>query len=247
MSRLKVFVVIGVIAVATLVVGASSPAFADPTGTTFFWAADNFQGDSAGEPVPFGVPTPTSSGITVDSSVSVSPSIPSLFLTGGKEYIEFSLTTTDGGYIADTPADNSAWAIAGLNWGPGEPPAVATGLIFISFDADGTYLPLDGTGFEIPIVPNPGTLAGVTGADALPLDIAGDPVDTIPWDISALTEGEVPSMGALFLALGMDVPTAFSVTSMHIGLEIMHVPEPTSMALLGTGLCSVMMVRRRRR
>ncbi|MEO2049812.1 MAG: PEP-CTERM sorting domain-containing protein [Pirellulales bacterium] len=245
MSTFKAFLAIGVIAVASLVVGYATPVSADPTGTLFGWTADNFQGDDPGSLVPFGVPTSTPSGVTVDSSVSISPAIPSLTV-GGLDYVEFSMTTDDGGFLADSLADNSAWFITGLSWGPGSPPGVGAGWIFLSFDSDGTYLPLDGTAFGIPIVPNPGTFAGVTGAPAIPLDFSGNDVSLIPFDVVALTSGAATSLGTLLIALGMDTATALSVTSMHVGFEVAHIPEPATVALLGVGLCSTLLLRRRK-
>jgi len=246
MSSFKAFLAIGAIAMASLIVGDATPSFADPTGTSFVWTADNFQGSDPGTVVPFGVATSTASGVTVDSSVSTSPTVPGLTV-GGLEYIEFSITTDDDGFLASSLTANSSWFISGLNWGPGSDPAVGAGLLFVSFDSLGTYLPLDGTAFGLPIVPNPGTLAGVTGAPALPLDISGDDVSITPFDVIGLTGGAATSMGSLLIALGMDTPTALSVTSMHVGFEIVHVPEPASFALAGMGLCSTLLIRRRKR
>jgi len=244
MRRFNVFFAVAAIATASLVAGTAMPAFASPVGTTFGWASSNFQGDGADPAVPFGVATSIAgSGVTVDSSVSVSPPVPPLFLTGGLDYVEFSITTDDGGYLNGVPAAHSSWFITGLNWGPGEPAGIFTGLIFLSFDIDGTYVPLDGTALGVPIVPNPGTLAGVTGADAIPIDVAGDPVDFIPFDTLGLT-GE--TLLTTLLALGVPFGDALSVNSMHVGFETVHVPEPASMMLLGTGLAAVVLARRRR-
>jgi len=245
MSSFKAFLAIGAIAMASLVVGDATPVFADPAGTTFVWTADNFQGDDPGTVVPFGFPTSTASGVTVDSSVSTSTAMPGLTV-GGLDYVEFSITTDDSGFLASSLADNSAWAIAGLNWGPGSDPAVGAGFLFISFDADGTYLPLDGTAFGIPIVPNPGVFAGVAGADAFPLDITGIDVSLTVFDVTALTGGLATSMGALLGALGMDTATALSVTGMSVGFEVTHIPEPASFALMGVALCSTLLMRRRK-
>jgi hypothetical protein len=246
MSTFKAFLAIGAIAMATLIVGNATPASASPIGTTYDFETSNFQGDGGRDDIVFGFPAYVpGSGVIINSSVSTSVPVPGLTV-GGLDYVEFSITTDDAGFLAGSLTENSAWFITGLNWGPGSPPGVAAGLIFLSFDSDGTFLDLDGTGFGVPIVPNPGVLAGVHGAPSVPLDISGDPVDAIPFDVVALTDGAATSMGALLIALGMDQQTALSVNSMHIGFEVTHIPEPATLALLGVGLCSTLLMRRKR-
>ena len=248
MTKSKNFFAMAAIAMALLVLASATPVLADPTGTTFEWLSSNFQGDGADPAVPFGTPTSIAgSGVTVGSSVSTS--VPTDFfgtpLTfGGLDYVEFVITTDDSGFLAGSLTEPSTWIISGLNWGPDEPPGIAAGLIFISFAADGAFVPLDGTGFGLPVVPNPGTFAGVTGAPAIPLDIAGDPVDLIPWDTFELAE---TTMGGILIGLGLDVSTALSVDSMHVGFEVTHIPEATSLLLVGMGCLALTAGRRRRR
>ncbi|NOZ40378.1 MAG: PEP-CTERM sorting domain-containing protein [Planctomycetes bacterium] len=244
MSSFKAFLAIGAIAMASFFVGDVTPASASPAGTDFTWTAGNFQGDDPGTVVPFGVPTVTASGVTVDSSVSVSTAFAPLGIIGGLDFIEFSITTDDSGALAGISGDPSSWLISGLNWGPGAGDAVATGLIFISFDIGGTYVALDAGG-AVPIVPNPGTLAGVFGADAVPLDIAGDPASAIAWDTFA--QFGTTNFGIFTGLLGISVLDAIAIDSMHIGFEVIHVPEPATLTLAGMCLCSTLLMRRRNR
>lgn len=223
-----------------MVVLTVSPAAADPTGTTFSFVSMNFQGDGGAPEVPFGEPTSIpGSGVTVDSMVMTSPAIPELLLEGGLEFIEFWITTDDGGYLNETSGADSFWAIDGLSWGPDGLPAVATGLIFLSFDIDGTFVELDGAAAGIPIVPHP-----LGGHDSIPIDIAGDPVSLIAFDTASLTG--TPLLTSL-LALGVSFSDALSVNSMHVGLEVKHIPEPASVILLGVGCAALVTGRRRRR
>ena len=247
MSTFKAFLAIGAIAMATLVVGNATPTSASPIGTTYDFTTSNFQGDGGRTDIGFGVPAYVpGAGVIINSTVSTS--VPTDFFgtpltIGGLDYVEFSISTDDSEFLAGTPSAPSVWEISGLNWGPGEPAGVAAGLIFLSWDIDGVFVPLDGTAFGLPVVPNPGTLAGVHGAPAIPLDIAGDLLDIIPFDTLDLAG---TSMGGILVALGVPPLTALEVDSMHIGFEVTHVPEPATLALLGVGLCSTLLMRRKR-
>jgi len=248
MSSFKVFLAIGAIAVATFLVADVTPASADPTGTTFSFASNNFQGDGGDPAVPFGVPTSIpGSGVTVDSMVSTSsfypspiPGDPDPLLIGGLEFLEFWISSDDSGFLNEAIPDQSQWIISGLNWGPGSEAAVATRIVWLTFSADGVPVPLDGTLLGIQIAPHP-----ITGADAIPIDIAGAPVETGTFfDTLSLTGA--PLFVTLGL-LGLSNPDALAVDAMHVGLEIIHVPEPATLALAGLGLCSTLLIRRRKR
>ena len=155
--------------------------------------------------------------------------------------MEFLIETEDSGYINGDSSAHSSWLVSGLNWGPGAPAGVGEFLIFLSFSADGSYVSLDGSGLGVPIVPNPGTLA--FGADSIPIDITGDPVSDVLYDTATLTG--VTSLTS-FLALGLSFGEALAVDAMHVSFEVTHVPEPATIALAGLGLCSTLLIRRRK-
>jgi len=241
MSGFKALLAIGAVAIASLTVGGVSPAFADPTGTTFDFGTVNFQGDGGAVGVSFGVATAIpGSGVTLDTAVSTSVPIPSLTL-GGLDFIEIRITSDDSGFLNADSSIDSVWALSGLNWGPGSAPAVGAGLVFLSFDVDGTFVDL--TPFAgLPIVPNPSP--GVAfGADAIPIGVAGVPVDFIATFDTASLLG--PLLSTL-IDFGVPFGTALSVDGMSVGFEVTHIPEPASIALMGVALCSTLLMRRRK-
>jgi hypothetical protein len=218
----------------------ASPAtvLADPTGTTFSFQAINFQGNGADPAVPFGVPTSIpGAGVTVDSMATTSPMIPGLTV-GGLDFIEFAMTTDNGEYLASDPLANSTWVISGLNWGSDPRPAVAAGLIFLAFDIDGNFVDLT-TALGVPIVPHP-----ITGADSIPIDIQGEDVSLIPFDTGALVGMPLQNILAAF---GVPLLDVRSVNSMHVGFEVMLIPEPGSLALVSCGLTTLALTCIRRR
>jgi hypothetical protein len=271
MIRSKVFLAIGAMLMATFVVVGPTPASADPTGTTFSVLTDNFQLDTDPTPwnpldpfaggldsfspaVPFGVATfIPEAGVTVSSMVSVSPAIPELFLVGGLDFVEIWVDTFtpdatteqtgDGGFLNANPVKESALVINGLNWGDDPRPAVGTGLLFLQFDIDGAYVDLT-TALGIPIVPNP-----LNGGDSIPIDIAGDDVSALGLLLGDYGGEELvdSTLASVLTAFGVPFTDVLSVNSIHFGFEVTHIPEPSAMALLGAGLCSTLLVRRRRR
>lgn len=246
----------------------ATSAMADPLGTTYSLITNNFQANTDPSPydpetdplgagadsftpaIPFGVPTYIpEAGITIDSMVATSPTdypVPGV-LVGGLEFIEIWIDTFspgasggsgDGGFLnADGGAD-SAWIVDGLNWGPGEPPAIAAGAFFVQFDIDGVLVDLT-PALGVPILPHP-----LNGGDAIVLDVTGDPASTVPIIFSP--DGLGGTLPALLGAFGVSPLSISSVNSMHIGFEIIHIPEPTSLLLLGGGLATLLVGRRRR-
>jgi len=260
MSSFKAFLAIGAIAMASLVVGSATPASADPTGTTFSFITNNFQAntdpaaydpsvdplgpgvDSFTPAVPFGVDTfIPAAGVTIGSSVSTSVAAPGL-LVGGLDFVEFWIDTYsdgDSGFLNADGGDESAFIISGLDWGSGSPPAVAAGALFIQFDRDGVFETL--TTALAPVVPHP-----VNGASAIVIDITGTPVDTIPLIFGSGPGGLGGALAGLLTAFGVDPFTVSGINGIHIGLEVTHIPEPASFALMGVGLCSTLLMRRRK-
>jgi hypothetical protein len=271
MIRSKVLLAIGAMLMATFIVGGPAPASADPTGTTFSVLTDNFQLDTDPSPwdplnpfaggldsfssaVPFGVSTfIPEAGVTVSSMVSISPPIPELGLVGGLEFIEIWVDTFtpdatteqtgDGGFLNADPLKESALVINGLNWGDDPRPAVGTGLLFLQFDIDGVIQDLQ-SALTIPIVPNP-----LNGGDSIPIDIAGDDVSTLGLLLGDYGGEELvdSTLFGVLTAFGIPFNDAQLVNSIHFGFEVTHVPEPATMALLGVGLCSTVLMHRRRR
>ena len=255
MKNSRVFIAMSATAMAILVAGYSSPAAASPIGTTFTLITNNFSlntdpapydpgtdplgpgVDSVTPGIPFGATVAIpAAGVEISTSVSTSTAVPGL-LVGGLDLIHISFKTLGGGFLNATPSAHSTWIVDGLNWGPGSLPGIGAGLIFLSWDDDGVGVPIDGSAFMLPVVPDP-----VTGFPALPLDISGDPVSTVFYDTASLTGA---TMLTSFLALGLTISEALGVNSMHVSFEVTHIPEPTSIAMLGTGLASVLMLRRR--
>ncbi len=244
MCRTKVFFAIGAIAMASLVLGVATPASATPL-PTFSYTSTNFQTTGGNPAVPFGGSTSIpSSGVTVDSSVVVSSPYPSpipgdpnpFLMVGGEEFVSFSISTNDSGYLNASAPDHSQWIISG--WA--DPTAVATRIVWLSFTADGVGVPLDGTALSLPILPHP-----TTGIDAIPLDIAGDPAEVGTYFDTLSLTGQ--TLIVTLQLLGLNLGQAAAVDSMQVGLEVTHVPEPASMALMGLGLCSTLLIRRRKR
>lgn len=229
MDRSRTFLAVGALLTAVFFAGAVSPATASPVGTNFFWSASNFQGDTLGEVVPFGVPTPTDSGMIVDSHATSLP--------GDIEFLDFWFTTENGGYLASNLLAESEFLISGINWGAGAPPAVAVGLLYISFDSNGQFLDLlEDNALMLPILPHP-----ITGQDSLVLDVDGAPADAIPFDVD-IALGVV--LGQILVEGG--TPNILAVNSMHVGFAVAHIPEPASAMLVATGLAGLCLVRRRR-
>jgi len=237
MSSFKAFFAIGAIAMASLMVGDVTPASATPSAT-FSFASANFQTDGGDPAVPFGVATAIpSSGVTVNSLASISPAITGL-TTGGLEFISFDIETIDGGFVNAVSGAGSSWAISGFE----VPSSTYEFLIFLSFSIDDVPVTLDLSGIPLPVVPNPSPL--LLGADAVPIDVAGDPVDPVVFDILALTGA--PLLTTL-LGFGLSFGDALAVNGMTVAFEVVHVPEPATLALAGFGLCSTLLIRRRKR
>ncbi|NOY43485.1 MAG: PEP-CTERM sorting domain-containing protein [Planctomycetes bacterium] len=229
---------------ASLVLGVATSASATPL-PTFSYTSNNFQGAGADPAIPFGVSTSVAgSDVTVDSSVVVSTPYPSpipgdpnpFLVVGGLEFVSFSISSDDSGYINASAPAHSQWIISG--WA--DPTAVATRIVWLSFTADGVGVPLDGTVLGLPVFPHP-----TTGIDAFPIDITGDPAETGTFfDTLSLTGQTL--LVTLQLA-GLTLGEAAAVDSMQVGLEVAHIPEPATMALMGFGLCSTLLIRRRKR
>jgi hypothetical protein len=229
MNRSKILLAACAMLTAALVVGTAPSASASPVGTSFGFAATNFPGDSPGELIPFGVPTLSVSGMVIDSHATPVP--------GGDEFLDFWFNTNDGGYLANSLLAESQFLIQGINWGPGAPPAVGVGLLYISFDVDGVFEELAfPNGLGLPILPHP-----ITGQDSIVLDVDGDPADAVPFAVGI-------SLGQILSGTLAGEPTTIdivAVNSMHIGFQIHHIPEPTSMMLVISGLVGLCLVRRR--
>jgi len=236
MSSFKAFLAIGAIAMASLVVGDATSVFAVPS-PTFSFTSLNFQTDGGDPAVPFGVATAIpSAGVIVDSLVSISPAIPGL-TTGGLEFISFDIETIDGSFLNADSGAGSVWAISGFEL----PSSTYEFLTFLSFSIDDVPVALDLSGVGLPTVPNPSPL--LFGADAVPIDVMGDPVDPVVFDILALTGA--PLLTTL-LGFGVSFGDALAINGMTVGFEVVHIPEPATLALMGLGLCSTLLMRRRR-
>jgi hypothetical protein len=232
-------------AAAILAIGSS--AFADPTGITYTVSTVNSPGTGSGPVVWDNMPSyqyvpGTGTGSALGEGLEVDEMVTPI--EPGKELLEWWVRTVNGGGIVPQQQDPTAPSgifFTDLAW-PNMPPGMLVeDTAFIYFTVNGVPQPMADVGsFGLVFFPHPlhdeiQVLA--LGNDELPATAFG--IDT-----NALAPGLTLGQVLTFVGVG---PQLQNVNDVHLGVVVMHIPEPSTMVLGGLGLAALVPLAIRRR
>jgi len=241
------------------------PAFADPTGDTYYVSGLSFPDDYTAQPVTFGVPNPELVGTDMNVSETSTPfaGIPGglnvtfpdqsvhnnpAFVQPGADILEFTFETVSGNRLSNNAA-GFGLALSDINCQnllPGEFPQGRDSTAFIYFTHDGAPLALPPNvqaSFGVSVGPHP-TNAAVPQVIYFVSDV-GDFDDTTDYATNEIgLDLSVPANLAL-IELLIGAPGV--INDLHAGVIIDHVPEPATMTLLAAAAIPLLLRRRGRK